>query len=613
MNLFITEIGYFTKRVLAILCLLILSSCSYQYHDIKDDLEKGKEPVIPDYIDPALKLDRKQYRDHLYGHNLSQHKDSSRNMDHNHIPDFPSQLDLISDVKMPELGNGKLITLSITDDIPIKEVFMEISRLSEVDIELGSDIEGGVILRVTNRPLGEVVERISRLSNLRYSVDDGVIRIEKDQPYLVNYPVTLLNLDRSNESNVSISTSVLGSGGDSGGSSSSSSSSSSDSGSGGGSFASGSSNTITSTYDGNIWSSIEASIQSILSYGQSSNSEEDDEENNNIDGTSEQNISNRNFLSVNRQAGIISVMADSRTHKNIREYLNQIILQSKAQVLIEAKILEVTLNDQYRAGINWNSVIDSQQGLSISGDFNTGENELFTISGTSLFGAGRNLSAAISLTEEFGTSKTLSSPRLLATNNQQAVLTFAENQAYFTLSIEREDEEATDNTGESSTFSYESELNTIPIGVILTLQPSIDLDSNEVVMNVRPTLSRITEQVEDPGVTLFARQEGIEDITSTVPVVEVREMDSVLRIKSGEVMVIGGLMEERVNNSDRGLPGVSSIPAVGNLFKSVNKTTSMVETVIFLKATIIRDDKDTIHIKDKHLYNVFSKDSRRVF
>lgn len=573
--------------------LTLLQACTPSY-SLKDYMtlpervenkEEGQstlEAAIPDYIDKELMMNRDQFTDAIYGrdggYSYDKQKESSKE---DLLPELPEEIGLLSEPEIPKFGNGKLITLSITEDIPLKDVLIEISRLSEIDIELDTQISGGIILRVTNKSLEDVIDRIARLAGLRYSVRNGVLKVEIDKEYVVNYPVSMLNIDRSNQGSISISTSVLGSTEDSEGSDS---------------ITLGSTNAINSSYDGNIWSSIESGVRSILNEGLSLNSDPENPG---------QSNSSSNFISVNRQAGLITVMTTSRKHDRIREYLNRIILSAKSQVLIEAKILEVTLDDKYRAGINWSAVIDDQ-GLNASLDVLTGDTEAFTFSASNLFG--RNLSAAINLTEEFGTSKTLSSPRILATNNQQAVLTFAENQVYFTLDIEREDEDATDTTASSTTFTFESELQTIPIGVILTLQPSIDLENNEVIMNIRPTLSRITEQVADPGVELFAQQEGLVDVTSEVPVVEVREMDSVLKVRSGEVMVIGGLMEERSINTDTGIPGFASLPAVGNFFKQSSKDTTVVETVIFLKATIVKDN--SVGIQDQHFYNVFSSERR---
>src|SRR5262249_965154 len=137
-------------------------------------------------------------------------------------------------------------------------------------------------------------------------------------------------------------------------------------------------------------------------------------------------------------------------------------------------------------------------------------------------------------------------------------------------------------------LTVNSEIKTVPIGIILTLQPSINLDSDEVTLNVRPTLSRVVEFVPDPAVAFLASQAAsTSGISNQVPVVEGRELDSILKLKSGQVMVIGGLMEDKNINTDSGLPGVSRVPFLGNFFKGVDKQNNLRELVIFIRATIV--------------------------
>jgi general secretion pathway protein D len=131
-------------------------------------------------------------------------------------------------------------------------------------------------------------------------------------------------------------------------------------------------------------------------------------------------------------------------------------------------------------------------------------------------------------------------------------------------------------------------------------------------MNIRPTLSRITETVADPGVTIIARNLNIPEVVSEIPVVEVRELDTVLKIANGQTMVIGGLMDERVTNKDIGIPGLSKIPVIGNAFKSVSKVTTTVETVIFIKATIVNNSTGNVGKQDKLLLEKFTQDPRPI-
>jgi MSHA type pilus biogenesis protein MshL len=624
---------YYLKYLLAVLLTFgVLISCSPSQDPLTtlkrmagdDEEASGDMSKIPDYIDPYLKLSRDDYTNTL----LPRHKKAQAKEN-----DIPKLSSTIADPKPAPLANGKLVSLSVTEDVPLKDVLIELSRLADIDLELDPRISGGIILRVKNKPVEEVIERVARLGRLRYEAKDGVLRVERDLPYTVHYPANFLNLTRSNSGGISISTSVLSgggsgsSGGDSGSSSSTSSASTSSGGgsssSGGGGLSSGSQNSISSEYDGDLWTAVSSGITNILSQmdvaeasetGGASTSTPATQAASAIStaasttgGSASSANTNSASVTVNRQAGIITITANKRQHDKIKDYLERIKRSVSSQVLIEAKVLEVSLNDDYRSGINWSLTDDNVQ-LSTTGSFVnalTGQDSLFAISGLSKTPIG-NLEAAINFTQKFGTTRTISSPRLLATNNQQAVLTFAKNQIYFTLEAESETESTTTNS--TSTSSVTSTMNSVPIGVILTLQPSIDLDNNEIMMNIRPTLSRITDHVNDPATTVIARRENITDIVSEIPIVEVREMDSILKIHNGQVMVIGGLMEERANNTDQGVPGASRIPVLGNLFKSVEKTSETVETVIFLKATIVPGTYADEH--DQKLYETFSSDPR---
>ncbi|MET0156072.1 MAG: hypothetical protein ABW189_08235 [Rickettsiales bacterium] len=487
----------------------------------------------------------------------------------------PEIAPMLSAPTPPSFGTDKLVTLSVTEDVPVKDVLTQLASEADVDMEIDPGITGGVIFNVKNKPFSQVVDRIAKLAGLRYEYNNGILRVERDLPYQKNYGVDFLNLTRSAQGSVNITTQVLGGGSDG--------------------LTGGSSNAITSAYEGDVWAPVGEGIQSILDFnparlvGGST-----------AGATAVVTDTGKIGYTVNKQAGVISVMATDAQHRLIDQYLRKVKESISAQVLIEAKVVEVTLNDKFNTGIDWGVLGDQNLGIEISGkmdiDASAGSNVL-RIAGL------HDLNAAVSLVKEFGTSRTLSSPRLHAMNNQQAVLTFAENFVYFTIKVEEE----TNNSGtteEGKTLTVDSQLNTVPIGVIMTLQPSINLETQEVTMNIRPTLSRVSGTVSDPGVDIvLARNNSNLGVTSDIPVIEVRELDSVLKIKSGEVMVIGGLMREINKNEEKGVPYASAIPVFGKLLQKTHKETEVVETVIFIKATIVPSQGVTA--EDQRVYNTF--------
>jgi general secretion pathway protein D len=531
-------------------------------------------------------------------------------------PPIPDIAQVLAAPRPPKVANTKLVTLAVTDDVPLRDVLFELGRLANVDIEVGAGLDtSGINLRASNRPFNEVIERIATLANLRYSVMGSSIRIERDTPYIKNYPLDFLNLVRSSTSGYNITTSILSGGGGSSGGSSSSSSSSSSGGSGGASSSgtvgnSGTTSSITSAGESDMWSALEASLNEIIAYnpsGASSSAEGGAAAS--AAASSGSSGSGGGSVVINRQAGILSANATQAQHEMIERFLNLLSRNSSAQVLIEAKIVEVSLSDQFLSGVNWNEVLGT-----VGRTYGRIGNYTGAITGVTPLGsatdpaagsfalgiAGGDLDFVIQASQRFGTTRTLSSPRLSATNNQQAVLTFARNEVFFDC----ETTPSTTIAGNPPVVTPGTttcEPASVPIGIILSILPSINLDKQEVTLNVRPTLTRKVDEVENPA-----------QADSFYPVIEVRELDSVMKVSSGGVMVIGGLMEDVSRNISSGVPGVGEVPLLGNLFKSRAEDASKRELIIFIKATIVNPDGSS-HEIDRKVYNKFITDPRPLF
>jgi len=575
-----------------------------------------------DFIDRDLELNRDDYQNMVapkeseYGQNPPEAFSSA--------PPIPEMAQILAAPKPPEVGREKLVTVSVTDDVPIKDVLLELARLADVDIELGPGIRGGISFSAKNRPFNEVIARIADLTGLRYEMHNGVLRIELDKPYLKNYSLDFLNIVRNSQSEVSVSTDVLSSasGGGSGGGSS---------GGGGEGLSTGSSSSISSTTESDFWDSVREHVSQILNSQPVEGMEPIEGENGGqfqaaSSVTSAQPTQGGipgSYFIINRQAGLLSASATQRQHEMLKHYLQHLKRNASAQVLIEAKIVEVELNQGYQSGVDWSSVIGNTD-LNLNFPTTSTNGATVTVLGPGIdsdnVGAvnpegdnnlGVNLDAVVQLTEQFGTSRTLSSPRLHAINNQQAVLTFAENRIFFEVDIEEEaDQTLPDGTRTEGSRSVETTRRSVPIGIILSILPSINLDKNTVTLNVRPTLSRQVDTVQDPGSAILNQDlDADQQFVNEVPVVEVRELDSVMKLNSGSVMVIGGLMEDINQNTDEGVPYASAIPWIGNAFKSTNKQTTKRELIIFIKASII-SPSGSYQPADKMIYDKFTDDPR---
>ena len=564
---------------------------------------------LNDPYDRAQNLKRKDYRNIAQPDLTKENPGQLRTGE----PPVPDLAQILAAPRPPKINETKLVSIAVTDDVPLRDVLFELSRLANVDIELGSGIEGGINFRASNRPFNEVVARIADLAGLRYSMRNGVLRVKRDTPYIKNYSVDFLNVTRSSESTVNVTTDVLSASTGSGSSSSGSSGGGSSSSGGSGSIKTGTSSSITSSAESDLWASLEASIQEILSHQASGLSTTTPASGAETfggapapSGAAGAGGATSGYV-INRQAGLISLNATSRQHEVMEQFLKAMERNSSAQVLIEAKIVEVTLRDEFKSGVNWNTMMDDYKGtfnFQPGSGFSPGT-AFSVISATS---ADPPLADVVQMTQQFGTTRTLSSPRLHAINNQQAVLTFAQNQIFFEVQVTGGSSTSGGGTNIQTEPSYTTTRSSIPIGIILSILPSINLKTGEVTLNVRPTLSRQVSSVQDPGTAIAAQQAGI-TIDNQVPIVEVRELDSIMKIKSGGVMIIGGLMEQGATLDNNGVPLASDIPWIGNAFKSREEVIGNRELIIFIKATIVNPG-GSYQPADKSIYEKFTTDPR---
>ena len=336
--------------------------------------------------------------------------------------------------------------------------------------------------------------------------------------------------------------------------------------------------------ESSLWSDVQANLRNILK------------------SVSKNNTS----ITLNKSAGIVTVFANQKGQKAIKSYLDKVKRISSSQVLLEAKVVEVSLSDEYSAGIDW-SILDSNgNGTKVLGSeaastFDEGNPAaaVFSVAGSSVFGGDGKMT--ISALEKFGEVKAVSSPRISTLHNRKAKLDFIDKLIYFTISTDS----TTDTSGSSGTVVSESvsaEMHEEPVGVELSITPSIDLKNNEITLEVNPKLSINSGEVaKDPSVG----SDG-ENLGNEIPIIQTREIKTFAKIKSGDTLVVGGLMKESVNNNETAVPFLSDIPFIGNLFKYVNKSTSMVETVIFIKATIV-DSASGLNRFDQRFHNKFLK------
>ena len=325
--------------------------------------------------------------------------------------------------------------------------------------------------------------------------------------------------------------------------------------------------------------------------------------------------------SLNKYAGILSVHGTEKQHRQIALFLEKVQKLVTAQILIEAKIIEIDLDDEYKGGINWDAFIDTAVKRGLPYPFMAGANPSMPAlpsvnspspvalggrQGQFTFSVNTNyLQALATFMEKFGTVRTLANPRQTVINNQSAILKVAHNEVFFELQIQETDLDRRRNSG-SVIQRAQSRIQTVPIGLILYVHPSLNFETGDIIVSLHPTISRVVGTKSDPAAALYSQSQPV---VSEVPIVQVREMDSVIVAKEEQVIVTGGLMEERASNETRAIPVLSEIPGLGEIFKYKEKKSSITELVILLKLSVVRDQSNMTPA-DQRLYQEFTRDPR---
>jgi general secretion pathway protein D len=202
------------------------------------------------------------------------------------------------------------------------------------------------------------------------------------------------------------------------------------------------------------------------------------------------------------------------------------------------------------------------------------------------------MNVVLNALENFGSTRTISNPRITAMNNQAAVLKVAQNHVYFRLNYDKTyslNENGRDNT------SVSSDIRTVPIGLVMFVQPSIDLNSDTITLFLRPTISKLSGTVNDPAVDIAISSMDNKTkgnyVPSKIPITEVREVSSVLKLKDGEIAVLGGFMEVRSSKDSKGMPLAKDLPIIGDITGTADMKDQIVELVILIRVRITRDDE----------------------
>lgn len=489
------------------------------------------------------------------------------------IPDPQPPADEIFDDLLPDSGitvpgleadlkQETAFDISVSN-APARLFFMSLVKNTNTNMVVHPSVEGEISLDLKNVTVSEVMRLTREVYGYEFKENGTGYIVLPARIQSRIFPVNYLNVRRSGESLMTVSSGGIED------DDSNSNGNSDDDGTSNGSktIKSTSINTSSST---DFWTSLHATVMSIVGGGE---------------GRS---------VVVDPHAGLVIVRAMPGELRDVGAYLSDAQDSLQRQVILEAKIIEVQLNDGFQSGIDWAAISDSRDVAMGSSGINNGVGgqaqidddgnvvvqsglDLANVAFANLFAVGSSSStfaALITLLSTQGTVNVLSSPRVSTVNNQKAVIKVGSDE-YFVTDLSSDQ----NSTASGTTSNPELTLTPFFSGIALDVTPQIS-KNGEVILHIHPSISDVEDQQK--VITLAGEVFDLPLAFSTV-----RESDSVVKALNGEVIVIGGLMKN-VSKDDLGAtPGVSDIPIVGELFKQKRNITRRSELVILLRPIVV--------------------------
>ena len=501
------------------------------------------------------------------------------------------------------IDNTERYSVTVSN-VALRDLLFVLARDARLDLDIHAGVDGNVTLNAIDQTLPQLLERIARQTEVRFEQHGKVLSALPDTPYLRQYTVDYVNLSRQTTGTIAANSQITaGLPGNTAGTTGTPS----------GTNGNVSNTRVENNSKNNFWESLERNIKDILretdkvlppgssettveqsstesATGQAVQPAQTVRSKRSPHGAAAQatytpasasqssgntTIRRNTFreaasVIVNTENGILAVRATQKQHERVREFLERLVNSAHRQVLIESTIVEVSLKDGYEQGIDWTQISAGGLVEYIGNPLKNAINLRYT--------RDQNPNALISLLDTFGTTKVLSSPRLSVMNNQTALLKAVENYVYFTV---KADTTSTANVGTSTTYTTTPQ--TVSVGLVMGVTPQIG-DDDMVILNIRPTITSIGKEIADPNPEL--RKNGIENL---VPVIRTREIESVMRVASGSIAVLGGLMEDKIDYQTRRVPVLGQIPLAGELANNRANFAQKSELVIFLRPIVIRE------------------------
>ncbi|MGI9328049.1 MAG: pilus (MSHA type) biogenesis protein MshL [Pseudomonadales bacterium] len=468
----------------------------------------------------------------------------------------------------------------VVDDVPVSAFFQALVADTDYNVVVHPGVKGNVSLDLDSITIREVMNIMRTVYGFDSVLNGNTYQIYPDVLRTEIFQVDYLNIARTGHSEMQVSAGKVTDSG--GGNSDSSSGEYNDQSSSGGNSGSSVVGTIVNTdASSDFWVELEITLNAIITGDEGAQ------------------------VVVTPQAGLVVVRAKPDSLSAIRTYLSQVQSSLHRQVVLEAKILDVTLKGGFQAGINWNTFGEGSGGTfrprsfvdengmvvttlgsdsSAAGEFNFGDSGDFfnpTGSGFTFFADFGDFSAVIDLLQTQGVVQVLSSPRIATVNNQKAVIKVGDDE-FFVTDISTN----TVTAGSAINTNDSPELTPFFSGIALDVTPQISA-AGDVILHVHPTVSQVREQIK------VISGEPVPLAASTI-----RESDSVIRAKSGQIVIIGGLMQNTSNDENGEVPGLARLPLAGNLFRQRVQGSIKSELVILLRPLVVNSNQQSELFKD---------------
>ncbi|MBK6906007.1 MAG: secretin N-terminal domain-containing protein [Rhodocyclaceae bacterium] len=516
-------------------------------------------------------------------------------------PPAAVQSDLLPPLQMesPKKGGGEARFDISVANAPAAQVFMAIVEGTPYSMLVPPEVTGTLTLSLKSVTVREVLETIRDLYGYEFRLEDNRIFIQANVIQTRMYSVNYLAGQRRGSSNMSLTSTSITSTGSSGNAAVPNvAGAAQPAGAAAGGNSGGAS--ITTTNDSDFWRDIRAALASIVGVAPDARCSE-----------------TQRCVVINSSSGVIVVRALPRELAEVTRYLRTTQLVVERQVMLEAKIINVTLSDQYQAGVNWTGFggsnnryllgsqsssstlvgpggrsVQTSAGLTEPLDLRLqsggasalpGKNvgNLVTGLAQGFYGLAfqaANFAAMLNFLESQGSLQILSSPRVATLNNQKAVLKVG-NDEFFVTNVSTTTTSGTGATTTSPTVTLQPFFS----GIALDVTPQID-EGDQIILHIHPTISSVSEKTKT--IDLGSGGQLILPLAASA----VNESDSIVRVRDGNIVAIGGLMRQEQSGDRSGLPGTSQQEFT--LLGQRGRASSKQEVVILIKPTIIRDDAD---------------------